>query len=222
MGDLLVRAAEVSRVFGSDASPVKAVVEATFVIRHGDRIALVGPSGSGKSTLLHLIAALDRPTSGSIEWPAFGPPEVLRPRPVAVAFQGSSLLPPLTVVENVELPVLLDDGSAADARSQAERLIGVFELGEVSAKLPEEISAGQAQRAAVARALTGSPRLVLADEPTGQQDRGGAQRVMRSILAETERTGAALVVATHDPSVAAQLSHRWEVDGGRLRTAVPV
>lgn len=222
MDDLLVRAVEVSRVFGSGASRVEAVVDATFSIRPGDRVVLVGPSGSGKSTLLHLIAALDRPTSGAIEWPALGPSDRLRPGPVAVAFQGQSLLPPLTVLENVELPVLLADGPAEEARARAERLLDVFELEEVSAKLPEEISAGQAQRAAAARALAGTPRLVLADEPTGQQDRAGARRVTRSIIAEAERIRAALLVATHDPTVVAMVLQRWEIDRGRLRTAVPL
>jgi|SoiMethySBSTD1v2_1073268.scaffolds.fasta_scaffold641393_2 ABC-type lipoprotein export system ATPase subunit len=222
MDDPLVRALDVCRVYGSGPWAVEAVVGATFSIRTGDHLAMVGPSGSGKSTLLHLIAALDRPSSGTIEWPGLGPRDGLRPGPVAVAFQGQSLLPPLTVLENVELPVLLAGGSGYDARAGAERLIAMFELEDVSRRLPEEISAGQAQRASVARALTGTPRLVLADEPTGQQDREGAHRVMRSIIAETGRTGAALVVATHDPAVAAMVSQRWAVDGGRLRTAVPV
>jgi ABC-type lipoprotein export system ATPase subunit len=221
MDDPLVRALDVCRVYGSGPWAVEAVVGATFSVRTGDHLAMVGPSGSGKSTLLHLIAALDRPSSGTIEWPGLGPRDVLRPGPVAVAFQGQSLLPPLTILENVELPVLLAGGSGSDARSDAERLIAMFELEDVSRRLPEEISAGQAQRASVARALTGTPRLVLADEPTGQQDREGANRVMRSIIAETGRTGAALVVATHDPAVAAMVPQRWVVDGGRLRTAVP-
>src|SRR5262245_61652328 len=222
MDEPLVRAVDLSREFGAGPSAVKAVVEATFSVRPSDRVALVGPSGSGKSTLLHLIAALDRPSSGTIEWPGLGSRETLRPGPIAVAFQGQSLLPPLTVLENVELPVLLADGSEPEARAQAERVIALFELEDVSRKLPEEISAGQAQRAAVARALSGAPRLVLADEPTGQQDRDGAHRVMRSILAETERSGAALVVATHDPAVAAMVPQRWQVDGGRLRPTVSV
>lgn len=222
MGEPLVRAVDVSRVYGEGPSAVEAVSGATFSVWPGDEIAMVGPSGSGKSTLLHLIAALEPPSAGTIGWPGIGPRQRLRPGPVAVVFQGPSLLPPLTVLENVELPVLLGDGSAADARAQAERLINAFELEDVSQKLPEEISAGQAQRAAVARALTGAPGLVLADEPTGQQDRDGARRVMGSILAETGRTDAALIVATHDAAIAAMVAQRWDVDGGRLRTAVPV
>jgi ABC-type lipoprotein export system ATPase subunit len=220
MDEALVRARDVSRVFGSGPSAVEAVRGATFSVQPGDRVALVGPSGSGKSTLLHLIAALDRPTSGTIEWPALGTPDRLRPGPVAVAFQGQSLLPPLTVIENVALPILLAGGSETEARREADRLLELFGLEEVSSKLPEEISGGQAQRAAVARALTGEPRLVLADEPTGQQDHALARRVMEALLASAEQMGAAIVVATHDAAVADLLGTRWAMDGGLLRTAV--
>lgn len=222
MDESLVRARGVSRVFGTGSSAVEAVADATFSLEPGDRVALVGPSGSGKSTLLHLIAALDRPTSGTIEWPALGTPNRLRPGAVAVAFQGQSLLPPLTVIENVALPILLAGGSEAEARVEAERLIDRFDLGEISAKLPEEISGGQAQRAVVARALMGRPRLVLADEPTGQQDHALARRLMDALLASTEEAGAAVVVATHDAAVADLLAVRWEMEGGRLGTAVAV
>lgn len=222
MAEVLVRARDVSRVFGSGPSAVEAVRDATFSVQPGDRVALVGPSGSGKSTLLHLIAALDRPSSGTIEWPALGRPERLRPGPVGFAFQGPSLLPPLTVGENVALPILLAGGSEAEARLEADRLLERFGLGEVSAKLPEEISGGQAQRAAVARAVTGQPRLILADEPTGQQDHAMARLLMEALLAAAGQTGAAIVVATHDAAVADLLGTRWEMAGGRLRAAVGV
>ena len=107
MSDLLVRASGLSRVFGNGHGAVVAIAEATFEVGPGDNIALVGPSGSGKTSLLHLIAGIDQPSAGVIEWPALGGPEDLRPGPVAFAFQGPSLLPPLTVEENVALPLLL-------------------------------------------------------------------------------------------------------------------
>jgi ABC-type lipoprotein export system ATPase subunit len=220
MIETLVRGRDVARVFGSSPSAVEAVVDASFSLQPGDRVALVGPSGSGKSTLLHLIAALDQPTSGTIEWPALGTPDRLRPGPVTVAFQGQSLLPPLTLIENVALPMLLAGRPEVEARAEADCLLERFGLDEVSSKLPEEISGGQAQRAAVARALTGKPCLVLADEPTGQQDHAHAQRVMDALLASARQTGAAIVVATHDAAVANLLAARWKMDGGRLRTAV--
>src|SRR5262249_48649104 len=123
MGDVLVRAAGLCRQFGYGPGAVIAVAYASFEIRRGDRIALIGPSGSGKTSLLHLIAALDQPSGGIIEWPALGRPEDLRPGPVAVAFQGPSLLPPLTVAENVALPVLLAGGTEAEAAAAADPLI---------------------------------------------------------------------------------------------------
>src|SRR5206468_10673275 len=105
--DPLVHATSMSRTFGSGNAAVGAVIDATFAIGPGDRIALVGPSGSGKSTMLHLISGIDRPTAGSIEWPAIGERAHLRPGGIALAFQGPSLLPALTVAENVALPLLL-------------------------------------------------------------------------------------------------------------------
>src|SRR5262249_3357911 len=161
------------------------------------RIALVGPSGSGKTSLLHLIAALDQPSGGVIEWPALGRAEDLRPGPVAFAFQGPSLLPPLTVAENVALPALLAaDAPGPAAAAAASAMIERLGLSDVASKLPEEISGGQAQRAGVARALVGKPRLILADEPTGQLDRGSALQLMDVLLQHVEETKAALVVAT--------------------------
>ena len=167
--DVLVRADALERVHGSGRDAVAAVIDASFTISARDRIAIVGPSGSGKSTLLHLIAGLDSPTSGSIAWPALGRREQLRPGPVALAFQGPSLLPPLSVVENVALPVLLGGGSEAEAMRIARAMLGRFELTEIADKLPEEISGGQSQRAGLARALAGSP-------PNGEMPRDLARR----------------------------------------------
>jgi len=218
--DVLVRADAIERVHGSGRDAVAALVDASFTISARERIAIVGPSGSGKSTLLHLIAGLDIPTSGSITWPAVGTREQLRPGPVALAFQGPSLLPPLSVVENVALPVLLAGGDEGEAMEIARQMLERFELAEIADKLPEEISGGQSQRAGVARALAGSPRLVLADEPTGQQDYETGMHVLDTLLELISASGAALVVATHDLAVAELLPIRWTVAGGRLATEV--
>jgi ABC-type lipoprotein export system ATPase subunit len=221
MGDVLVRAAGLCRQFGYSVGAVIAVAHASFEIRRGDRIALTGPSGSGKTSLLHLIAALDQPSGGVIEWPALGRPEDLRPGPVAIAFQGPSLLPPLTVAENVALPVLLAGGTEAEAAAAADPLIDRLGLSDVASKLPEEISGGQAQRAGVARALMGEPRLILADEPTGQLDRGSALQLIEVLLQQAEATRAALVVATHDTAVAERLPQRWTMTERILNTGAP-
>jgi ABC-type lipoprotein export system ATPase subunit len=219
--DVLVRAAGLCRQFGYGPGAVVAVACASFEVRQGDRIALTGPSGSGKTSLLHLIAALDQPSGGVIEWPALGRPEDLRPGPVAIAFQGPSLLPPLTVAENVALPVLLAGGTEADATDAAGRLIERLGLSDVAAKLPEEISGGQAQRAGMARALMGEPRLILADEPTGQLDRSSALELIDVLLQQAEATEAAVVVATHDAAVAQRLPRRWTMTERILDTGAP-
>jgi putative ABC transport system ATP-binding protein/lipoprotein-releasing system ATP-binding protein len=178
----------------------------------------MGPSGSGKSTLLHLMAGLDEPTVGEVVWPAIGSREALRPGPVAVIFQGPSLMPPLTVTENVELPLVLAGASAGEAAGRAGQALELLDLLELRDKLPEEISGGQAQRVAIARALSGDPRLILADEPTGQLDRTNATAVIDVLLAAADHAGAALVVATHDPLIAGRLTEHWQMEDGRLHT----
>jgi ABC-type lipoprotein export system ATPase subunit len=218
VNDIVVRAKGLRRQFGNGQGTVVAIDEATFEIRRGDRIALTGPSGSGKTSLLHLIAALDRPSGGVIEWPALGEAKDLRPGPVAIAFQGPSLLPPLTVAENVALPVLLAGGTEAEAATAAAALIERLGLSDVASKLPEEISGGQAQRAGVARALMGEPQLILADEPTGQLDRSSAAKLVDVLLQQAEATAAALVVATHDAEIAERLPLRWSMTGRIVNT----
>jgi putative ABC transport system ATP-binding protein/lipoprotein-releasing system ATP-binding protein len=218
-GELLVRCAGAGRTYGSGEAATVGLQPADCAVAPGARIAITGPSGSGKSTLVHLMAGLDDPTVGRVEWPALGGRADLRPGPVAVVFQGPSMLPPLTVEENVALPLLLtgagDRAAMAAARDALDRL-GLLEL---AVKLPEEISGGQAQRVAVARALTGRPRLLLADEPTGQLDSAGGAAVIDVLLAAADHAGAALVVSTHDASVAARLTERWQIDSGRLQVA---
>ena len=204
------------RTFGSGRTATVALQPMDCVVAHGARIALVGPSGSGKSTLLHLMAGLDEPSVGSVAWPGIGPRGALRPGPVAVVFQGPSLLPPLTVEENVALPLILGGRSDEDARAAARAALERLDLDGLRDKLPEELSGGQAQRVAVSRALAGAPVLILADEPTGQLDRVSGAAVVDVLLAAAEHAGAALVVATHDVAVARRLSERWELHSGRL------
>lgn len=222
MRDPLVRADGLGRSFGNGGGRVTAVADVTFTVSAGDRVALMGPSGSGKSTLLHLVAGLDRPSTGSIAWPALGPRERLRPGPVAIAFQGPSLLPPLTVLENVALPVILAGGLEREATAAARDLLEIFEVDALAQQLPEELSGGQAQRAALARAFSGSPQLLLADEPTGQQDQTTAGRLVEAILTLAAIEGTTLLIATHDALVADRLPARWTMRDGSLTTeAIP-
>jgi putative ABC transport system ATP-binding protein/lipoprotein-releasing system ATP-binding protein len=212
----LARCLGAGRTYGSGAAATVALQPADCEVLPGARIALVGPSGSGKSTLLHLLAGLDAPTVGTVDWPALGTLDQLRPGPIAVVFQGPSLLPPLTVLENVALPLVLDGITNADARQRAHEALALLSLDDLADKLPEEISGGQAQRVAVARAVVGEPQLILADEPTGQLDRANGAGIIDVLLAAADHAEAALVVATHDPTVAACLATRWEAHSGRL------
>jgi lipoprotein-releasing system ATP-binding protein len=216
MDEMLVRMENGGRTYSRGKTPVIAVASATCTVIPRDRIALMGPSGSGKSTLLHLLGGLDILTSGSLTWPALGARDTLRPAKVGLVFQTPSLLAPLTVVENVEIPLLLGKDSAEKARAAALDALDRIGLRFIADKLPEELSGGQAQRVAVARALASSPKLILADEPTGQLDHPTAQHLFDVLLASLEGTETALVVATHDRTVAERMNTLWHMQHGIL------
>jgi ABC-type lipoprotein export system ATPase subunit len=213
---MLVRCEGVARTFGSGRTAAVALQPTDCAVPEGARIALVGRSGSGKSTLVHLMAGLDAPTAGRVSWPAIGDRTDLRPGRVAVIFQGPSLLPPLTVLENAALPLVLGGALDEDARAAARTALAHAGVDELADKLPEEISGGQAQLVVVARALAGRPRLILADEPTGQLDRPAARMVVELLLSAADHAGAGLVVSTHDALVAERLANVWELHSGRL------
>lgn len=213
----LAEAYKLRRSYWQGGQEIVALAEATCCIRPHDRIALVGRSGSGKSTLLHLLSGLDTPTGGTLAWPALGERETLRPAKIALVFQTQSLLPPLTVLENVELPLLLGQTDAATAQATALDALTRLELDHLADKLPEELSGGQAQRVALARAVAYRPPLILADEPTGQLDRPTAHHLFDVLLAALAESDTALVVATHDLSVAQRLTTRWVIERGILQ-----
>ena len=202
----------VSRSFGE----IHAVQNVCCTVGAGERVVIVGPSGSGKSTLLHIIAGIDQPSSGSVSWPALGAREQLRPRQVALIFQAPSLLAPLDVLENVALPLLLAGADEEDARTAAREALSRLSLDDLANKLPQELSGGQAQRVAVARVIAGRPRLVVADEPTGQLDRKTGSHMLDVLDAAVTDLGAALLLSTHDPRVAARFGARWTMSDGLL------
>ncbi|MGW5861276.1 ABC transporter ATP-binding protein [Streptomyces sp. NPDC055239] len=210
----LVVCTDAALSFGRGSGAVVAVHGANLRLRRGEQLAIVGPSGSGKSSLLHLLAGLERPTSGTVTWPGL-------PGPVGIGlvFQADSLIPALDVLENAALPLVLTGHTQAMARAAAGRALALVDGAELAHRLPEEISGGQAQRVAVARVLAQSPGLILADEPTGRLDHATGGRVLDALLATAHRTGAALVVTTHDPAVAARLSMRRTMHNGRLLKA---
>lgn len=216
----IVRACDVTRRFGRGQNAVIAVHAVTCHVAPGRRIALVGPSGSGKSTLLHLLAGLDRPTSGTISWPALHEAP-RRPGVIGIVFQAPSLLPALNVAENVALPLVLGGTESTEAKDRALEVLGRLGLSDVVDSLPDELSGGQSQRVAVARALVGRPQLILADEPTGQLDHVAAGGVVDALFDAADLSNAAIVVATHDQAVAARFSSQLHMVDGSIRTRQP-
>jgi putative ABC transport system ATP-binding protein len=212
----LVRCVDVARTFGQGDRAVVAVHGCTCEVAAGDRIAITGSSGSGKSTLLHLLAGLEIPTSGSVSWPESGASPAERSRDIAVVFQGPSLLPALDVLENTMMAAVLTGTDEAEATERALEALETVGIPGLVNQLPETLSGGQAQRVAVARALTLRPRLLLADEPTGQLDEVTGRHVLDVLLAAADELGAALVVSTHDPAVGDRLAEQWEMRDGRL------
>lgn len=216
MTEILVQTENLGRTYRQGETSVVALAEATCRVVTGDRIVLVGRSGSGKSTLLHLMGGLDTPTSGTIHWLFLGKGETLRPSKIAFIFQMPTLLPALSAVENVELPLLLGRTPPSVARMAAMQALEKIQLGAIADKLPEELSGGQVQRVAVARALAFRPKLILADEPTGQLDKPTAKLLCDVLLDTLQDTDTALVVATHDMSVVERLHSQWFMERGRL------
>jgi lipoprotein-releasing system ATP-binding protein len=219
MNEVFVEGLNLCRSYRRGNTEIEALVNAGFMVRAGDRIAVVGPSGGGKSTLLQLMGGLDNPTAGRIGWPALGERSSLRPKKIGYVFQTESLIAPLSVVENVELPLLLAGESQTAARSRALEILERLDLASILEKLPEELSGGQAQRVAVARAFAARPRLLLADEPTGQLDHPTAHRLFDVVLGALETADTALVVATHDMAIAERLPVRWRLSHGRLEAS---
>ena len=202
-----------ARFFGSGARQVVALEPTTFAIATRERIALLGPSGSGKSTLLNLIAGLDSPSVGVITWPGIGTREALRPLAVGMIHQFAALIPTLTVAENVSLPLVLAHRPNEDAMREALAAVGLLDFGD---RLPDELSGGEAQRVGIARVLAHRPRLLLADEPTGQLDEATGQAIMSVILAHAEHNASTLIVATHDAAIARRMEIIWHMNHGRL------
>ncbi|MFF7282677.1 ABC transporter ATP-binding protein [Streptomyces griseorubiginosus] len=215
--DVLVSCTDAALTFGRGAQAVVAVHGADLTIRAGDRLAVVGPSGSGKSSLLHLIAGLEQPTRGTVTRAAS-----LGPYDIGLVFQGDSLIPALNVAENTALPLVLTDRAEDEARRAALAALALVDAADLAERLPEEISGGQAQRVAAARVLAQAPRLILADEPTGRLDHATGAHVLDALLTAADHTGAALVVTTHDPAVAARLAVRRSIRDGRLLAPVEV
>jgi len=207
-GRLIVDVRNVSRVFAMPAGPVTAVRDVTLQVNNGDHIAVRGPSGCGKSTLLHMLGCVEPQTSGTLLFDgqdvsrlSDARRSLLRLTQIGFVFQRFFLLPMLTALENVELP-MSEAGVAKQARrTRAIELLEYVGLAPRADHRPSQLSGGEMQRVAIARALANGPRLLLADEPTGELDEAtGAQ--IAALLDRVNRAGTALVIVTHDPALA--------------------
>lgn len=217
----LVTCRQAAHTYGSGMTAVVAVHSITCEVTQASRIAITGRSGSGKSTLLHMLAGLEAATAGEVRWPAMDASSLRRSHQIAVIFQGPSLLPALDAAENVMLPLLFSGIDDREARRRAREAMASVGVAGLAAKLPQELSGGQAQRVAVARVLASAPQLILADEPTGQLDHTTAHQVIDVLLDTADAIGAALVISTHDPAIAEKLPTQWPMrDGTILRPVI--
>jgi putative ABC transport system ATP-binding protein len=205
-GPVIARIESVTRTFGSGRTEVRALRGVSLSVSQGELVAVRGRSGSGKTTLLSIIGGLDRPTSGRVEvggqdvtaMDTDGRARLLRDT-VAFIFQAFGLIPILSAAENVGLPMRLARTAPAEREQRAAALLDLVGLGGRMGLRPYELSGGEQQRVAIARALANDPRLLLADEPTGQLDSDTGSQIMRLLRSIVHAEGITAIVATHDP-----------------------
>lgn len=219
----VLRCEGLSRTYGHGATEVKALVDADLEVHAGELVILRGPSGSGKTTLLNLLGGLDVPTSGTVwlgDRTVSGASErdlvEMRRHEIGYIFQTFALLSALSAAENVELPMRMIGMPAAERAERVTELLAVVGLADHAEQRPNELSGGQQQRLGIARALANGPRLIIADEPTGQLDSLNAEAMMSLIASLVHERGVAAVVSTHDPRMAAHADRILEIHDGRL------
>lgn len=216
----IVETFDLKKIYGN-GEEVRALDGVTLTIEKGEIVAVMGPSGSGKSTLLHLIGALDRPTSGRILINGRDLSQVkkldrFRNETVGFVFQLHNLIPTLTALENVEVPLFERGMSGRQRRERAQEMLDLVGLADRAKHLPSQLSGGQRQRVAVARALVTGPALVLADEPTGELDADASAEIIRMMHRLNHELGTTIVIVTHDPAVARQTDRIIELASGRI------
>ena len=217
----IIEAHRVTKIYRSGPEEVVPLRDLTFSVEEGDFVALMGPSGSGKTTLLNLMAGIDQPTQGEIivagEMISSLSPRALarwRTRNVGFVFQNYNLIPVLTAYENVEVPLLLLSMSRSDRRQRVMVALGAVGLADRAGHLPRQMSGGQQQRVAIARAIVADPRVLLADEPTGNLDRESATATLGLLRRLNDEYGKTFVMVTHDPLAASAAKRQVHLDKG--------
>ncbi len=217
---------EISREFATRSEPLTVLRGCSLALDAGESVAILGPSGSGKSTLLYIIGTLDRPSTGSVRLARQDPFSLneralarFRNEQIGFVFQDHHLLPQCTVLENVLVPALAQGAVSDELVARARDLLTRVGLGARLDHRPAEISGGERQRAAVARALLRRPKLVLADEPTGNLDRTNAAMIGDLLADLHAQEGTMLIMVTHSADLARRFDQRYELDDGKLKAS---
>ena len=219
----LVHLEGVSKIYQVGDQEIRALDTVDLRIEEGEFVSIIGPSGSGKSTLMHLLGCLDAPTSGQMEICGHDLSKAsqnrlaeVRNREIGFVFQAFNLLAKLDVVHNIELPLVYAGLSSAERRIRAEKVAREVGLGDRLANRPVQLSGGQCQRVAIARALVNNPRLVFADEPTGNLDSATGEMILQ-MFRDLNAAGKTIVLVTHDPDIAAVSRRVIEIRDGKIR-----
>jgi lipoprotein-releasing system ATP-binding protein len=223
MTDLVLEATDVRRSFRQGPIDLQVLQGVNFAVKPGERIAIIGASGSGKTTLLQILGGLDKPSAGTVKIAGHDIHSLneasrgeLRNRSLGFVYQFHHLLPEFSALENVAMPLLIRRIPKKDAENTARAILERVGLGERLVHRPHELSGGERQRAAVARALVTGPRIVLADEPTGNLDGGNAESVFALMLELNRELATSLIVVTHDRKLAARMDRILELERGNL------
>lgn len=218
----LVELRNVSKVYRLGDEEIRALDDVTLDIDEGEFISIIGPSGSGKSTLMHILGCLDSPSHGTIKLDGImiqdaSPRQLatLRNRKIGFVFQFFNLLPKLNVLQNVELPMIYSGISGRERRDRAMAALESVEMGNRARHRPSQLSGGQQQRTAIARALVNNPRIVFADEPTGNLDSHTGDAIL-SLFRRLSEEGRTIVLVTHDPEIAAVTPRKIEIRDGKV------